>query len=97
MDFILDQYYFICLSTGEIYDRTQEHLGISDSAIIRTRRRLILAAKNLHDLGIEPSSVVDSDVYGIRSAAIVLPRSVDWIEASADFRKATSGVNFAAV
>ena len=82
---------------GPIYDRTQEHLGISDSAIIRTRRRLILAAKNLHDLGIEPSSIIDSDVYGIRSAAVVLPRSVDWIEASADFRKATSGVNHAAV
>ena len=82
---------------GPIYDRTQEHLGISDSAIIRTRRRLILAAKNLHDLGIEPSSIIDSDVYGIRSAAVVLPRSVDWIEASTDCRKATNGVNYAAV
>ena len=30
---------------GEIYDRTQEHLGTSDNMVIRTRRRLINSAK----------------------------------------------------
>jgi hypothetical protein len=32
-------------SMGTIYDRSHEHLGTSDSMIIRTRRRLIEAAK----------------------------------------------------
>jgi phenylpropionate dioxygenase-like ring-hydroxylating dioxygenase large terminal subunit len=82
---------------GRIYDRTQEHLGVSDTAIIRTRRRLIHSAKHLHDLGIEPSSATDSDCYHTRSAAIVLPRSEEWVEGSGRFREATQGVNHAAV
>jgi phthalate 4,5-dioxygenase oxygenase subunit len=82
---------------GHIYDRTQEHLGVSDSAIIRTRRSLIQAARNLENLGIEPASASDPDMYSIRSAAIVLPRSADWIEGSTYFREVEKGVNHAAV
>ena len=82
---------------GPIFDRTQEHLGVSDSAIIRTRRRLILAAKQLRDLGLEPSSATDAEVHRIRSAAIVLPRSEDWVAGSLSYREALSDVNHAAV
>jgi len=82
---------------GVIYDRTQEHLGVSDTAINRTRRRLLQAANDLDDLGVEPSSSYDSDCYHIRSAAVVLPRSEDWVEGSARYREAKEGVNLAAV
>jgi phenylpropionate dioxygenase-like ring-hydroxylating dioxygenase large terminal subunit len=82
---------------GHIYNRTQEHLGISDTAIIRTRRRLIQAAKNLRDLGIEPSSAEDPECYRLRSAAVVLPRSEEWVAGSAPVREAREGVNHAAV
>jgi hypothetical protein len=34
-------------SMGAICDRTKEHLGASDSAIVRMRRRLLNAARNL--------------------------------------------------
>ena len=36
-------------SMGPIYDRTQEHLGTSDAMVIRTRRRVINAARALRD------------------------------------------------
>jgi hypothetical protein len=38
-------------SMGPIYDRTQEHLGTSDRMVIRTRKRLLDAAKALRDKG----------------------------------------------
>jgi hypothetical protein len=37
---------------GAIYDRTQEHLGTSDTAIIQVRRRWLKAAKDMRDHGI---------------------------------------------
>ena len=40
-------------SMGEIYLRTQEHLGQTDAAVIRMRRMLLKAAKDLAN-GIEP-------------------------------------------
>src|SRR6185436_10209545 len=36
-------------SMGKITDRPNEHLGTSDAMIIRTRRRMIAAAKALRD------------------------------------------------
>src|SRR5439155_3353455 len=38
-------------SMGPIYDRTQEHLGTSDAMVIRTRRRVLSAARALRDSG----------------------------------------------
>jgi phenylpropionate dioxygenase-like ring-hydroxylating dioxygenase large terminal subunit len=84
-------------SMGPIYDRTSEHLGTSDSGIIRARRRLINAARALRERGVTPPSVEQPEVYNLRSASVVLPRTADWIEASAEFREARAGVNFAAV
>ncbi len=75
-------------SMGPIYDRTQEHLGTSDLMVIRTRKRLIDAAKALQDRGQLPPGVDDPEVYRVRSGGIVLPRGADWIEATADLRRA---------
>ena len=82
---------------GRTVDRTNEHLGVSDSGIIRTRRALIRAAKLLDEYGIEPASVSDPSVYSLRSSAIVLPREGDWVAMSAQYREATPGVHYAAV
>ncbi|PYN96150.1 MAG: (2Fe-2S)-binding protein, partial [Candidatus Rokuibacteriota bacterium] len=41
-------------SMGPIYDRTQEHLGTSDAMVIRTRRRVLSAARALRDSGVTP-------------------------------------------
>jgi hypothetical protein len=73
---------------GPIYDRTNERLGSSDAMIIRTRRRLIDAARALRDTGKVPPGVDDPGVYAVRSGGVVLPRDVDWIEATRELRRA---------
>ena len=74
-------------SMGAIYDRTQEHLGTSDTMIIRTRRRLIDAAKALRDNGVLPPGVDDPKAYAVRSGGVMLPKGVDWLEGSAELRR----------
>ncbi|MBI3300712.1 MAG: hypothetical protein HYZ72_01330 [Deltaproteobacteria bacterium] len=44
-------------SMGGIVDRTQEHLGTTDVAVIAARRRLIAMARDLQD-GVEPSEAL---------------------------------------
>jgi nitrite reductase/ring-hydroxylating ferredoxin subunit len=75
-------------SMGDIYDRTSEHLGTSDAMVIRTRKRLIDAAKALRDRGEVPPGVDAPHVYQQRSGGVVLPRGTDWIEATKELRKA---------
>ena len=63
-------------SMGAIYDRSHEHLGTTDAAVIRMRRMLIKAAKDLAN-GIEPPGR-QGDFAGIRSAEKVLEPGEDW-------------------
>jgi phthalate 4,5-dioxygenase len=74
-------------SMGAIYDRTQERLGTSDLMVIRTRKRLIDAARALRDSGKIPPGVDDPGVYRARSGGVLLPRGADWIEATKELRK----------
>ena len=67
-------------SMGPIYDRTQEHLGSSDVAVISTRRRLINAARQLAD-GIEPYPAAHPELYQRRSAVKVLAHDVPFLGA----------------
>jgi len=60
---------------GPIVDRTQEHLGTSDLAIIRVRQKLLEAARDLQN-GIEPYAAQCPDAYHIRPTSAVLPRDV---------------------
>ena len=75
-------------SMGEVYDRTQEHLGTSDAMVIRTRKRLIDAAKALRDKGQIPPGVDTPEVYETRSGGVVLPNDANWIDATKDLRRA---------
>ena len=75
-------------SMGPIYNRSKEHLGTTDALIIRTRRRLIQAAKALRDHGTPPPGVENPEVYAQRSGGVILPRSADWFEATKDLRRA---------
>jgi hypothetical protein len=65
-------------SQGPIVDRTQEHLGTSDSAIIRVRRRLLNAARALREHGTPPPGQ-DPASFLVRSASVVLPPGADWL------------------
>jgi phenylpropionate dioxygenase-like ring-hydroxylating dioxygenase large terminal subunit len=75
-------------SMGPIVNRHHEHLGSSDAMIIRTRRRLINAAKALQESRIVPPGVDDPSVYRYRSGGVILPNGVDWLAATKELRKA---------
>jgi phenylpropionate dioxygenase-like ring-hydroxylating dioxygenase large terminal subunit len=74
-------------SMGLIMDRTNEHLGTTDQMIIRTRRRYLAAAKALRDHGITPPGVDQPEAYRQRFGQAILPRSVDWWEATKEARE----------
>jgi hypothetical protein len=75
-------------SMGQIYERTREHLGTSDQMVIRTRRRLLNAAKAYRDHGILPAGVDDPSVTAVRSGGVLLEPGVDWWEGTKELRRA---------
>src|SRR5207248_775895 len=66
-------------SMGRVYQRQNEHLGTTDSMIIRTRRRLIKAAEAYRDTGVLPPGVNNPEMYAVRSGWTVLPNGTDWL------------------
>jgi phthalate 4,5-dioxygenase len=68
-------------SQGPIVDRTLEHLGTSDTGIIRVRTRLMNAARALRDRGVPPPGLDPASLL-VRSASMVLPSGADWVEAA---------------
>ena len=64
-------------SMGGIYDRSQEHLGTTDKAVIRMRSLLLKAAKDLAQ-GIEPPALDGIDFTSIRSGEKILSPGEDW-------------------
>lgn len=74
-----DQY--ITESMGDIVDRTMEHLTPGDAMIIKTRQRMIKAAKAL-EAGVTPPGVDNPEIaLQARSGAYVAPVGGDWLEA----------------
>jgi nitrite reductase/ring-hydroxylating ferredoxin subunit len=57
-------------SMGGIVDRTQEHLGTTDAAVIAARRRLITMACDLQR-GIEPTEALQPEIYNVRAVDMV--------------------------
>ena len=84
---VLQQDQAITESLGPIVDRTHEHLGASDAMIIRTRRRVITAARALRADGKVPPGVDDPTVYGYRSGGVILPRDANWLDATKGLRQ----------
>jgi hypothetical protein len=74
-------------SMGPVMDRTREHLGTSDTMIIRTRRKLLKAARDLQQSGVVPPGVDNPAIYRSRSGSIILPRGVEWQRATEHLRK----------
>jgi phenylpropionate dioxygenase-like ring-hydroxylating dioxygenase large terminal subunit len=68
-------------SQGRIVDRTRERLGTSDTAIIQVRRRLLAAARALHDHD-APAPGQDPEAFRVRSASVVVPPGESWVEAA---------------
>jgi phthalate 4,5-dioxygenase oxygenase subunit len=72
------QDYMVTETMGPVYDRTREHLGTTDLAIVRFHAILLQAAKDL-DAGQEaPAVAADLDYKGIRAAEKILEADEDW-------------------
>src|SRR3954468_13444575 len=74
----ISQDFMVTETMGPIYDRSQEHLGTSDKAIIRMRRLLLAAAKRVAEGGDAPAVDGDLDYRSIRSAEKILDAGEDW-------------------
>ena len=72
---------------GTIYNRGREHLGTTDSFIIRVRRKLIAMAKDLQENGTVPHQIDHPDVYRQRSGEMVIPRAKDWWQHYTELRQ----------
>jgi phthalate 4,5-dioxygenase oxygenase subunit len=71
-------------SMGDIVDHSFEHLAPSDQMITRTRRRLLMAARDLREKGAVPPGVDDPGIYmQARSGEAVLAAD-DWQAAYRD-------------
>ena len=65
---------------GPIVDRSQEHLGTSDRAII-VMRQLLLEAVDAVERGEEPRGVHPATVRSVRASDKLIPQNVEWREA----------------
>jgi phthalate 4,5-dioxygenase oxygenase subunit len=64
-------------TAGPVFDRTREHLGTTDVALIRMHRMLLRAAKSLAATGQTPPALT-GDFQAIRGAEKILADSEDW-------------------
>ena len=66
---------------GPIVDRTKEHLGASDVAVIRMRRRLLDAVQAFM-AGVDPPGLDPRIAYGdLRSEEALVPVDAPWQQA----------------
>jgi hypothetical protein len=57
-------------SMGGIVDRSEEHLGTTDAAVIAARRRLLQMARDLQN-SIEPTAALLPELYNVRAVDMV--------------------------
>jgi hypothetical protein len=73
---------------GPLMDRTKEHLGAADAAVILARRILMDTLKKHRADGEQPALAERPDLYRVRSAAVWLPQDRHWREALDDWHHA---------
>jgi phthalate 4,5-dioxygenase len=72
------QDYMVTETMGPVYDRTTEHLGTTDLAIVRMHSMLLESARALDRDGTLPPGIGDFDFRGVRSAEKILEPGEDW-------------------
>jgi phthalate 4,5-dioxygenase len=72
------QDYMVTETMGPIYDRTREHLGTTDLAIVRFHSLLLRCAQELAEGKEPPAVAADLDYKGIRAAEKILADGEDW-------------------
>jgi phenylpropionate dioxygenase-like ring-hydroxylating dioxygenase large terminal subunit len=79
-------------SMGPIVDRTREHLGSTDRAIITLRRILLDAITTVEQGGTPPGA--DPSTYGdVRAADVILPKDARWQDAARELITGRSGAS----
>jgi phthalate 4,5-dioxygenase len=64
-------------SMGAIVDRSREHLGHSDAAIIAFRKRMLKLVQELQS-GVEPKAAAHAEWYNVRPLSILLEKGADF-------------------
>ena len=82
-------------SMGPLQDRSKENLVSTDNGVIMARIRLRKAALVAQAGGAVDG--LDPATHAVRSASIVLPEDISFVEAAADALKARAGVAHASV
>ena len=75
---------------GSIFDRTLEHLGTTDTAIIQLRRYYLDSVREILEGG-EPFVPADPSVYTKRSVSALLDRSLNFDQSVAYFETRQPG------
>ena len=75
-------------SMGRVMNRNREHLGTTDTAIIKSRQRLLGAAKALREHGTPPPAADQPELCRVRSCSALLPEGVNWRTALEDWHLA---------
>ncbi|MEV6899209.1 Rieske 2Fe-2S domain-containing protein [Amycolatopsis sp. NPDC051372] len=83
-------------SMGPIVDRTRERLGTSDAAIILARRRLLAAAEEAGENG-DPLPGDRAEHHRVRSASVLLPKSVPFNEGAQEALVVQPGEEFVSI
>jgi hypothetical protein len=74
-------------SMGRIADRSKEHLGSTDAAIIAMRRKLLHGLRDLQE-GRGPHAAYHGEVYGVRQADVLLEKGVPFNEGAKELTTA---------
>lgn len=77
-----------------VYDRTQEHLCVSDMGIVMTRRFLLDSVAAHQERAVKPRGVDSPDTFMVRAVSLTLPVGTPWAEAGRDFMQARLGADF---
>ncbi len=67
---------FAVETPGPIHDRTREHLGASDVAIVATRRQMLNAIRGVQE-GRDPPGVIRSDNENVFNDLLILAQMID--------------------
>ena len=77
-----------------IYDRTQEHLGVTDTGIVRTRRLLLDTLRKLGTENQRPPSATRPELMMWRAMSITVPTGGNWQQLGGAFMQARLGADF---
>jgi phthalate 4,5-dioxygenase oxygenase subunit len=69
-------------SAGPIADRSKEHLGTSDRAVIAMRRRLMREARELQTENKAPKAASGGSLYRVRASSAMLPQGENFTASS---------------